>query len=444
MPYVVSHLYSVISPHPIGPFLSETELIFYTGTFSGEIQDLLFARSSIHTLAYLSPVYSLATPPLGHVHLGHYLANRARWPRDAQHRIPDYLNELVDFLLQNSATHQSLGREKSLEMVCQHVAKRLNTNIIRLLKFGEFPRERVSLGNQDKVAMAMALNDHDLLRSTVARFTSEARTSSFTFGNILGIATETAPLPIVSFLLEELDKSPPPAHLHIGLYDVLAEKSVHTCLNGTIRANREEVFTALFSYHQSHFGPPTKKRYQIWLEAAIQNGHADMLGKVLDLVITSRRRVPLEIFKLACLREDETLAATLLVKGRMLSVQKLTNDYPLKIAAAFGKAPVVRAVVAAGADINGTQPVTPRRETPLAAAMLHPNWEVLQLLVDLGADLQGICLVDRNGSYTPLDLALERGLPLVYDFLREALMEKLGLEVPAYGEAKRLRDITTL
>jgi hypothetical protein len=293
--------------------------------------------------------------------------------------------------------------------------------------------------------MGMALNDHDLLRSTVARFASEARTFSFMFGNILSIATETAPLPIVSFLLEELDKSPPPAHLPIGFYDVMAEKSVHTCINGAIRANREEVFTALFSYHQSHFGPPTKKRYQTWLEAAIQNGYADMLGKVMDTVITNhRRRVPLEIFKLACLREDETLAATLLVKGRMLSVQKLTNDYPLKIAAAFGKAPVIRAVVAAGADIDGIQPVTPRRETPLAAAMLHPNWEALQLLVDLGADLQGICLVDRNGSYTPLDLALEFELPLVYDFLREALMEKLGLEVPAYGEAKQLRDITTL
>jgi ankyrin repeat protein len=75
----------------------------------------------------------------------------------------------------------------------------------------------------------------------------------------------------------------------------------------------------------------------------------------------------------------------LLAEGHGLDVFDEAGNTPLRYAALAGNLPMLRLLLAAGADVNAHH-VASIGDTPLRAIASHCTYEVAQLLVEAGAD----------------------------------------------------------
>jgi ankyrin repeat protein len=119
---------------------------------------------------------------------------------------------------------------------------------------------------------------------------------------------------------------------------------------------------------------------------------------------------PIGPLEAAALGDVERLA------GADLSVRGGDGFTPLHLAAFFGGAEAVRAILATGADPNADADNT-FKVRPIHSAVAVRDHEAARALLEAGADPN----VEQQGGYTPLDAALQHG-----DTEMEALLRAHG------------------
>lgn len=163
------------------------------------------------------------------------------------------------------------------------------------------------------------------------------------------------------------------------------------------------------------------------------------------------RRTDLDVFEAAAVGDADRLGAILEASPELTSAYNGEGLTPLGIAAVFGQTKAAASLLEHGAEINAmsrsTKPFVPQN-TALHAALAGRNWDVAELLVDRGADVNSIdnrglaplhnavfggnaqvvalLLIkgaevnvrDQQGR-SPLSLAVEKGHAEVADLLRQ-------------------------
>jgi uncharacterized protein len=142
---------------------------------------------------------------------------------------------------------------------------------------------------------------------------------------------------------------------------------------------------------------------------AIYHGHRSI---ALALVAHG---ADVDIFTAAALGNADRLA--ILLKGRNHIVNTCSPEgwTPLALASYFGWPPAARLLLSVGADINARSR-NDNQNTPLHAAVAGKRQEMVDFLIEAGADLNA-----RDGrGWTPLNLAAHEGPPGLVESLLAA------------------------
>ena len=150
---------------------------------------------------------------------------------------------------------------------------------------------------------------------------------------------------------------------------------------------------------------------------AANDGYLDVLqslteaGADLNILYGQNEFSALSI---ALLEGNTDVALFLIKNGADIDTQSKGGFTPSYIAVQEGLLSVLKALAEAGANLN--TPGGSNEMTPLARAALYGNLEIVQLLKELGVNLEA----KNNDGKTALDLAREEG----YDDIVKILDEK--------------------
>lgn len=139
---------------------------------------------------------------------------------------------------------------------------------------------------------------------------------------------------------------------------------------------------------------------------AIYHGHRSIARALVD------QGASVDIFTAAALGNADRLA--MLIASDRASVNSWSTDgwTPLALASFFGQREAARLLIAAGADLHAVG----RNETantPLHAAVAGKRQELIELLIERGADINA----QDGGGWTPLNLAAQEGPLATLEFL---------------------------
>ncbi|MFZ5817856.1 MAG: ankyrin repeat domain-containing protein [Bacillota bacterium] len=129
------------------------------------------------------------------------------------------------------------------------------------------------------------------------------------------------------------------------------------------------------------------------------------LGAHEVLAVLLRHNPPLDIFEAAAMGNEERILALLATDPQLVHAANADGFHPLHLAAFFGHASAVRALLEGGAEVNRIMasrvPYVPSNTALHAAISGGPHREVVELLVTAGANPN---LRDSNG-HTPVQSA---------------------------------------
>jgi ankyrin repeat protein len=128
------------------------------------------------------------------------------------------------------------------------------------------------------------------------------------------------------------------------------------------------------------------------------------------------QKIPLDVYEAAACGDCERLQE-LLREDALLALSVAGDGWtPLHLAAAFADAPTVRLLLEHGAHVH-QRSHNPLRNQPLHACLaLHSSPEIVQVLLDGGADVNAT----QAGGYAPLHQAAASGSEAVVDLLLRA------------------------
>lgn len=117
---------------------------------------------------------------------------------------------------------------------------------------------------------------------------------------------------------------------------------------------------------------------------------------------------PFDLFEAAALGDDQQVSA-LLAQGTAVGQRAVDGFTALHLAAYFGRVDVARALLAAGAKPNVVA-AHPSQVQPLHSAVAGRNYEVTELLLNYGSDVNAT----QRGGWTALHAVVKhRNEPLV-------------------------------
>lgn len=119
-----------------------------------------------------------------------------------------------------------------------------------------------------------------------------------------------------------------------------------------------------------------------------------------------------DVFAAAALNKADRLAILLKGDGGLVNSHSHDGWTPLALAAHFGSRESAKLLLAAGAD-HGIRSQNPTGNTPLHAAVAGKRHEIVELLVEAGADVNA---QDADG-WTPLNLAAHEGVADTVSYL---------------------------
>lgn len=185
----------------------------------------------------------------------------------------------------------------------------------------------------------------------------------------------------------------------IGEGDLSGDPDVHLLAYPMLSAS---VDVDEFTIEQIDDGVKVKRPRKSPLFNAVKKDDVAKIAKLLDAgePIDARdrdRNTPL----IACvwMKENHEAAALLLIeRGAALDVFNKHHSTPLKLAAMFGRTPIVKALLDAGADPYFVDPDDYTEHYPLHMACNRRQADEVRLLVEHGADVNIAC----SSGYTPI------------------------------------------
>ncbi|MGE3268463.1 MAG: ankyrin repeat domain-containing protein [Chloroflexota bacterium] len=149
-------------------------------------------------------------------------------------------------------------------------------------------------------------------------------------------------------------------------------------------------------------------------ELAILNGNAEIAALLHDAGANPGALDPVQVFLGACLRGDRAEVASILdAEPSLLQAARTHEPHLMVRAVEIGRAAALRLLVELGFDVNAMQ-----RASALHEAAWRGNLELVQVLLDLGADLT---LRDHAFNATPEDWARHNQQHEVAAYLAERL-----------------------
>jgi len=145
--------------------------------------------------------------------------------------------------------------------------------------------------------------------------------------------------------------------------------------------------------------------------------------------------VTISTFKYACNMGRGKVITLLFGKGLIGPNSSLETTSPLVCAVKSGHIDVIRAVLNAGADVDG---VWDRdcHQNPLCTAVRRNHEAAVKLLLKRGASYNR----DKGGNeIDPLAQAKRRKRKNIYELIRQAKMKRERVDVPPFEGTKKLR-----
>ncbi|KAF2712961.1 hypothetical protein K504DRAFT_487502 [Pleomassaria siparia CBS 279.74] len=373
-----------------------------------------------------------------------YSFNRTKNPLDANTFLPNAIKNVVNSLMQVEEYYTEYCTSECTLMVCRLVETIHPGCTIDLLSYAAgctvdllnysaseceyktYPSEDRQA--KDRLTIAAASGHHSLVRGYLQDLGVNARCRGL-FGSPLENAVIFQQPRMVAVLLEHVQT------IHTAGQDVTTW--VMGAVPESIRRKYFDLTKQVVGWYYSVIGKPVKDIYNAWLNTAVDMGDIEVVEYLLSPSLRGRTVVNLGTFNRSCRRRQFETAIFLLGKGVVGPDTKHRGSSPLLTAVSTGRDNFIRAVLKAGAHVDGTAQGTHHRrpKNPLCQAVEQNKEHVVKLLLEEGANPEA----DRDGNKIfPLDIAFKKKAKnkAIYDMIRAALMKKTEVNIPTFEERK--------
>ena len=288
---------------------------------------------------------------------------------------------------------------------------------------------------EEWIGAAVAIGDHELLRTLLAQMTPAQRTlplQSEIMGHPLVYAARKGFFDCAKMLLDYFHSLPETYTPDSSL--------VTDAIQAAIEKKDADMTKYLVAWHEDHCPKPEKPVYAKWLDTAVMHARdAQIVECLLRVRISRQRRVDYSLFRKACWASSPDVVRLLLKPIKPNKVYPLGT--PLGDAVACGRIDIVRLVLDAGAHPDGPisfagYPV----ENPLEIAVCYGRTEIVKMLIKDGADLfYGRCGQPIDPLIRALRLRpIDKGL---YNCVRRAMIKRCGGTLRAWWEVPTLEKL---
>ncbi|KAF2635779.1 hypothetical protein P280DRAFT_522896 [Massarina eburnea CBS 473.64] len=332
-------------------------------------------------------------------------------PRNHDTRLLSIITDLAQYVCGELGL-DDIEQGEIIESLCKGAVKHLDSNIVLEHLWSVRPNENVSDGHlktpslelsireykngkvQERMVAAIAADAYGLVIALMSTFTPESTATSSVFGEPLQFAISIGNHEMVEIIIEKflsLRSVIPRKYINfIGYFGSQIACAV-PCAIAERRLAILHTLVEAFKIHKIVASTIRRTDFDKWLLRAIRTRTVDFVRAVLDIPINSGAKVSLSVFITACNQGIPDIV-TALIGDRLMDPNKEFMDAtPLIVATRTGNLDVVKAVLDAGAYVNG---VSKSSDTALEQALMirkAPSMEkreaAVRLLLSYGATL---------------------------------------------------------
>ncbi|KAI4950630.1 hypothetical protein J4E91_004515 [Alternaria rosae] len=332
---------------------------------------------------------------------GLYLYYRSKVLLDADPYLPNVVNDMVNSL----AEHLDIDSDNKKETMRQGICDNLHwfcsfSKILSILRGGTsavlaYPSiTKIPLfGFFEKLVAALCLERHSLLLTLIQELIDFAVHPIF--GAPLHDATVLGHEAAVEAILEGLSRAmgnedeTPRARTAV-LVPSNGGFSITEAVHGAIRQDDESLLSILVEWYKGRGFTFSKAIYNMFLDTAFEHCSLETVRSILDIPYDKRgspRKITWHHFQKACFDGRDDVVELFLDDGYIDANDQKFATSPLAEAVLEDHVQVVQAVVNAGADVQQEHSLRGKKVLPIMIAIKRENYSVVRYLLNAGSPL---------------------------------------------------------